>query len=688
MVLCGVAYRLMFSASVSGFLGNALADMVFFCATVGLLVASVRHRGPRLKVTAAWAALALFFIACLITTRTAANPRAAVEPLMNLAALVCLFLAVSGAVYAEADAPRAAAFLVSLAAIPLVIASYQYFHEFPRILEEGVALPGWVGGVYIDEKSAADFRTRVETMRAFATFLTPNVLAGVMALVLPVTLSLGVATAASPLSASAKIAPLVAAGLMTVLEMMLLVVTKSKAGFAAAALAVGIFLLFVLKRLVGWKAFASILAAVAVLFAAAVALDPPRAKRYVEEAKKSLEVRVGYWQTSWRMIKAEPLSGAGLGNFGDAYVMVKEIGVREVQDPHNWFLKTWAEGGVFALLFFLAFWTLVLVGRRDPAAGRAGPGGRACVLAVVMALLLYFATEADFVGVDRGLTASVIAGAAASIVLIILLVPAAAALEPSFVLAGLAAGLAGFLLHGLTDVDFGDAGAAAVAVFAAAAFSPRGRHTWTPAKAFNAALLAFLACVALVLFVWRILLPLSQAQLAMSDAAALLENRRVQASADRALEAMQLDSHNPYIPTFLGRLYAASPSAKDPSDRFFTAAEGFFRRSLALDARYRPAHEGLASLYAAAGPECLEKAIEQRKILLLLYPNNSFYRVAAGRLLERAGRLEEARDHYRMALEINDWTEEHGQQFTREERLGLRADVARLNAAIEAAGSN
>ena len=97
----------------------------------------------------------------------------------------------------------------------------------------------------------------------------------------------------------------------------------------------------------------------------------------------------------------------------------------------------------------------------------------------------------------------------------------------------------------------------------------------------------------------------------------------------------------------------------------------------------RAAHEGLARVYEAMGPSTYYDALMERTSLILLYPSNSRYHVAAARLLEKAGYLPAALAHYRRALDINDSVEEHGMQFTDKERLGLRADVARLRAIVE-----
>jgi O-antigen ligase len=68
--------------------------------------------------------------------------------------------------------------------------------------------------------------------------------------------------------------------------------------------------------------------------------------------------RFAIWKGAWGMIKGHPFLGVGLGTFMANFSrFTKGLGV---QYAHNCFLQIWAETGVFALVSFIGFISLVL----------------------------------------------------------------------------------------------------------------------------------------------------------------------------------------------------------------------------------------------------------------------------------------------------------------------------------------
>jgi O-antigen ligase len=65
------------------------------------------------------------------------------------------------------------------------------------------------------------------------------------------------------------------------------------------------------------------------------------------------------WRGAWAMIKESPFLGKGLGTF--MIYMPKYTHQGTIQYAHNSFLQIWAEAGIFSLLSFLIFLTLVLL---------------------------------------------------------------------------------------------------------------------------------------------------------------------------------------------------------------------------------------------------------------------------------------------------------------------------------------
>jgi len=688
LALCGVAYRLMFSSSAAGFFNNGLADVIFFSAAAAYLLAMVRRDARGLRVNLAAGSLMLFFLAYLLTCRTSAYPRGGAAELADLAAMVCLFAVVSGALFGQDDAGRGATFLAAAAVIPVAVGFFQHYYEFPRQLEElrHLQLPGWVGNVYIDARNVEDFRTRVESAEVFSTFYTSNVFAGFLALALPVTLGLGAGILGGTAGRKSKVAAAAAGGVLAAGEAFLLVMTKSKAGTAAAGIALGIFVVTAAYHLLPRKAFFAIVVAGALLGGAGLWLALPRAKVFLGEVKTSFYVREGYWSATWRLIEEDPFTGVGPGNFSETYVAYKDIGEREVRNPHNAYLLVWAEGGVFSLLFFASFLALVFAGpksRGDAAGPRTGFRGAA---AIVAALALYVFVQGDISGVDAALTAAIAAAAAAAAAFAALLWPLGETADAALVRAGLAAGVAGFCIHSAVDVTFSDAGATTAAIFAAAVLSPRGKAAVLRGGRRGTILVAALACVVLVAFVARFYVPYSQAETIMEEARELAEKGDAASAANRARTALTLDPADSAIPTFLGRFYEAVSKNEAARAQASLVAEDYYNKAANLDPMNRAAREGLVRIFNASGPEGYAKAIAVYAQLLQLYPTNSRYHIGAARVLEKTGFPAEALGHYRRGVFIDDYEEQHGVQLDKEELAEARAAIKRLAAEVEGGG--
>ncbi|MCK4249387.1 MAG: O-antigen ligase family protein, partial [Candidatus Omnitrophica bacterium] len=70
--------------------------------------------------------------------------------------------------------------------------------------------------------------------------------------------------------------------------------------------------------------------------------------------------RFGIWQSAWAMVKENPFLGKGLGTFMSRFSQYVSPGAG-LQYTHNCFLQVWAETGIFALLSFLSFLSILLV---------------------------------------------------------------------------------------------------------------------------------------------------------------------------------------------------------------------------------------------------------------------------------------------------------------------------------------
>jgi len=76
----------------------------------------------------------------------------------------------------------------------------------------------------------------------------------------------------------------------------------------------------------------------------------------------STDVRQVLWKGTWRLLKARPLIGSGLGNFPQVYKKYKlPQHVELLQYPHNIALNVWTELGLPGLIFSIIaiFWLII-----------------------------------------------------------------------------------------------------------------------------------------------------------------------------------------------------------------------------------------------------------------------------------------------------------------------------------------
>lgn len=138
-----------------------------------------------------------------------------------------------------------------------------------------------------------------------------------------------------------------------------LVLTKSRTAWLGTF--AGIFVLMILQqRSASWRiaqsarrlmVAAGLLLAVSVTAAVATgALD----REVISEAPRSLQFRLMYWMGTAGVLKEQPLSGTGPGNFRQPYLKHKpDEASEQILDPHNIFLDSWVSGGLLSLFGML-----------------------------------------------------------------------------------------------------------------------------------------------------------------------------------------------------------------------------------------------------------------------------------------------------------------------------------------------
>jgi len=375
----------------------------------------------------------------------------------------------------------------------------------------------------------------------------------------------------------------------------------------------------------------------------------------------SASARIGYWTAGMRMVRERPLMGVGLGNFADHFFAHKTRTGEETRYAHNDYLQILAETGTVGLLAFVglvAAWCWVSLPRPSDAVPRTHDPPRAGVawLACTGAAAFLF-----LIGP---------AGAFHPLMLMLLLplwLVAAAGVwhaqgsrDADLLLrAGAFFGSAGVLVHAAVDLDLYSRGLsfplwAAMAI----ALGPKARVSYDLRTSLRRA--GVWLGVALVLVVcWRPLLRAVRGERAIMRAERARAERDWRGYMDHLAEAVRVAPSNPAAHARLGLLVqmaAREAPGKDERQRAYQAAAGRLAKAIELRPQWPEYRRWLAELYeeAAAGDKtALGRALPHARAAVSLYPNETHYRVALARLLDRLGQTRDALAQYRVALQID-----------------------------------
>jgi O-antigen ligase len=182
---------------------------------------------------------------------------------------------------------------------------------------------------YIKETKTADsfVLEKIAEQRVFFPFPTPAILGGYLAMILPLALN-----------PQKRILPLL-------LLAFALLLTKSLGALLSLMLVFTVF--FIMQPHSGFKKIMAFLAFGTVLWG----MFMLRAESPKQNLLPffSMTSRLSYWKDTWEIIRANPWTGVGLGNFdlaGSRYA-------------HNSFLQLWAEAGMATVVSF--FWLIVII---------------------------------------------------------------------------------------------------------------------------------------------------------------------------------------------------------------------------------------------------------------------------------------------------------------------------------------
>ncbi len=182
----------------------------------------------------------------------------------------------------------------------------------------------------------------------------PNTLAAAIVLLLPFPV-------ASMLRVDhSSLWPRIGLGLVSAAMAITLVLTKSRGGYIAAAVA--IIVVAWLSRQRRWAVALSLLALVAAasLILAGTMVAPPDAVTSFTDPS-TFAFRLNVWQTALWMIRDFPFSGAGMGTFNEVGALLYPFNETRNPGTHSWYLQVGVDLGLPGLVALLATLMLALV---------------------------------------------------------------------------------------------------------------------------------------------------------------------------------------------------------------------------------------------------------------------------------------------------------------------------------------
>jgi Flp pilus assembly protein TadD len=301
--------------------------------------------------------------------------------------------------------------LALLASLFSLHAAYQVIG--PESLPGTYAAQAAVMRAYPEEFDPATYEgvlhALTEAGRAAGRLGSPNLLAGLIALALPLTAALALTAAARWKSV------LWMGGLLA--QVWALVLTGSRGGVLGGALGLGA--LGVLWLLGRRRPHAVPIAAVFVLSSIGLTGAAPPAPESGSRWFGGTTVlqRIAYWETGIAIWREQPLLGAGPGAYATLYPQHRRPGAQETSFAHNWVIQQGAESGAVGVLLFsglalAAAWLGLRAWRRASGEERVLLAGLLASLAAAVGHGLVEITLASReLLLDVGLVAGVLAGA-------------------------------------------------------------------------------------------------------------------------------------------------------------------------------------------------------------------------------------------------------------------------------------
>lgn len=305
------------------------ANFIYSILLFGFLLFWVIGKGiPSEKIKPVGYPLMLFILALFISLIFSQDKIMSVKELYKYITGILLFLV--GASLAHKDRKQIISCMVISGFLIGILAIYQYFFGFQRLL-------GYISRQGIVDPFVLDYVSR---KRVFFPFVTPNVLGGYLAMIIPLALTYK--------NRVWLIIPLSFALLLT-----------HSVG-ALLSLFFGLIIYFYLQGRLEKRKIIFFFGLLIIIAFVLIARSLTQ-KQHIQPIFSTI-TRISYWKDTLSIIKAYPLTGVGLGNFN----------LIQSRYAHNSYLQIWAEMGIAGItsmvwlvtaLFRAAIKNSALIGR-------------------------------------------------------------------------------------------------------------------------------------------------------------------------------------------------------------------------------------------------------------------------------------------------------------------------------------
>lgn len=310
-----------------------------------------RRGGPRLVMPAlayGWVAMILLG---LIDALTGPYRQLALVEAVQMAKSLALFLLLIG----ELTRVRRFLHLFAALALGLGLQAALGIAQYAKKGDIGLQFLGEATMTTLEYANRATYMDGGATFRIGGLLGHPNILAGYIAMLAPMLLAM--------LMTRLSMARKLAIGAVLVLALVALLLTLSRSGWLAFALAVPIVMgLMLRERRSRQRALAGTMIALGAGLAGALAFAPAIVRRFTQSDPGAVDFRWDWMGVAWAMVRDHPLLGVGLNSFvlhlpgrtihGGTDGLTRSFGANWPV-VHDIYLLIWAEQGTIGFLCFL-----------------------------------------------------------------------------------------------------------------------------------------------------------------------------------------------------------------------------------------------------------------------------------------------------------------------------------------------